>query len=405
MPSEPHTTDPELADVLDRVALARDGVAELLHDLRGRVTREVARVVEEQASAGGAVPTVDVADLAAGAVADETVQAVRRRGCVVVRGTFERAEAEDWDREIAEYLAVNRFEERYAALEPERAATGSRIWGIYWSKPQVRARQHERMTTVRRFLNGFWAHESDGTTWFDPANDIGYPDRLRRRAPGVPSVGLRPHVDAPSSGGWRIPENRRVFRHVLAGEPERYDPWDAAHRTTFDVDSPAPSSVFRTFQGWTALSEMQPDDGVLHIVPIPDAIAYLLLAGIAGELGLLGVPEPAPRRVTADDVLLPALVPIPAVEPGDTVWWHGDLVHSVGDASNHERWGNVMYVGAAPPCERNDRYASTMLDRFVRGASPVDFPPEDHEVDFVGRAGLADLDAEGRRRFGLAATP
>ena len=100
-----------------------------------------------------------------------------------------------------------------------------------------------------------------------------------------------------------------------------------------EVESPVGSTVFRTFQGWTALSEMRPGDGVLHVVPIPAAVGYRLVHGLAGELGLLGdEPVPAPRRDAADDLLQQALVPIPAVAPGDTVWWHGDLYHSVGDA-------------------------------------------------------------------------
>ena len=206
-----------------------------------------------------------------------------------------------------------------------------------------------------------------------------------------------------SSGGWRLAENRDVFRHVLTGEIDRYDPWDAAHRTTRDPMSTAPSSVFRTFQGWTALSEMHPADGVLNVIPIPTAAAYMLMRGIAGELGLLdGEPEAAPRRFRADDVLMPAMVPIPPVRPGDTVWWHGDLIHSVAPAANDTRWGNVMYIAAAPSCPRNDAYAATILDRFVAGRSPVDFPEEDFEVDFVGRPDISDLEAIGRAQFGLA---
>ena len=36
-------------------------------------------------------------------------------------------------------------------------------------------------------------------------------------------------------------------------------------------------SAFRTFQGWTAMSSMSHDQGVLHTVPIPGAMAYLML--------------------------------------------------------------------------------------------------------------------------------
>ena len=155
-------------------------------------------------------------------------------------------------------------------------------------------------------------------------------------------------------------------------------------------------------EGWTALSEMRPADGVLHLIPIPNAAAYMLVRGIADELGLVtGEPEPAPRRFRADDLVLPALVPIPTVEPGDTVWWHGDVIHSVADAANDTRWGNVMYIGAAPGCPRNDAYRASMLERFERGLSPIDFPDEHFEADFIGRPTVADLGPVARGHFGL----
>ena len=160
--------------------------------------------------------------------------------------------------------------------------------------------------------------------------------------------------------------------------------------------------MFRTFQGWTALSEMHPADGVLHAVPIPLAAAYMLVRGVAGELGLLGdEPATAPRRFRADDLLMRAMVPIPPVAPGDTVWWHGDVIHSVADASNDARWGNVMYIAATPGCPRNDAYRSSMLERFRGGLSPVDFPEEHFEAEFRGRPSVDDLNAIGRAHFGL----
>ena len=43
-------------------------------------------------------------------------------------------------------------------------------------------------------------------------------------------------------------------------------------------------SAFRTFQGWTALSDMAPTEGVLHVVPIPSAMAYLLLRALQDDV-------------------------------------------------------------------------------------------------------------------------
>jgi hypothetical protein len=80
------------------------------------------------------------------------------------------------------------------------------------------------------------------------------------------------------------------------------------------------------------------------------------------------------------------------------VWWHGDLFHSVADASNGTRWGNVMYIGASPRCPRNDRYRDGALDRFVRGASPLDFPPEDVEVDAMAASSVPSVVSRARDR-------
>jgi hypothetical protein len=366
------------------------------------MSSRVAEIVEIQASGLSSFPVVEFDDVLAGRIGEAERDAVRSAGCVVLRGTFEPAEAEAWNHELGQYLADNVFQERFLTKHPG-AATASRIWPVYWSRPQVAARQHGRMAEARSFLNRLWSFESGGERWFEPDHDIGYPDRIRRREPGAESKGLAAHADSPSVGGWRVAENKAVFAPLLRDGLDAYDPFDAAHRTGTEVESPVGSTVFRTFQGWTALSEMRPGDGVLHVVPIPAAVGYRLVHGLAGELGLLGgEPVPAPRRDAADELLQQALVPIPAVAPGDTVWWHGDLYHSVGDATNDSRWGNVMYIGAAPRCPRNDVYAATTFDRFVRGASPVDYPADDFEIEFEGRATVDDLNETGRAQFGLA---
>jgi hypothetical protein len=141
------------------------------------------------------------------------------------------------------------------------------------------------MVAVRSFLNSFWRHASEGLSWFDPTRDTAYPDRIRRREPGSPSLGLSPHSDNGSIERWLLPEYQEVFRHVFAGRWRDYDPWDAAHRTeVHEFPSTVMCSAFRTFQGWTALSEMRPGDGVLHVVPIPSAMAFVLLRALQDDV-------------------------------------------------------------------------------------------------------------------------
>ncbi len=376
------------------------------------VEKDMLEEVHAVVSAGAAAfPVVDYADVAAGTVPVSTVEAIRRRGCAVVRGTFPRAQAETWDAELADYLVRNDFAGSYAGPADDvfggLTSSKPQIYPIYWSRPQIEARQSERMAAVRTFLNSFWRNESEGRVWFDPTRDTAYPDRIRRREPGSSSKGLSAHTDSGSVERWLLPAYQRVFRHVFAGRLADYDPWDGAYRTEVDeFESTVMCSAFRTFQGWTALSDMRPTDGVLHVVPIPSAMAYLLLRALQDDVpedDLCGAANGRVLAVTEQwhSVLLPALTPIPAVEPGDTVWWHCDVIHSVADVSDQERWGNVMYIPAAPLCDKNARYAAECGRNFLDGNSPGDFAPENYEAAWPDRATLADLTAIGRAQLGL----
>jgi hypothetical protein len=372
---------------------------------------EVAEIVAMRERGEEVWPVVRFADVAAGTAPAETVAAIRRRGCAVVRGTFPRERAEAWDAELVSYLDGNDFMGRYTYLDDGvfggLAAARPSIFPIYWSRPQMQAREDAGMVAVRRFLNGFWRHESEGAVWFDPDRDTAYPDRVRRRAPGTTSGGLSPHVDSGSIERWLLPAYQQVFRHVFDGNPAAYDPWDGAYRTEVDeFPSTVMCSAFRTFQGWTALSEMRPTDGVLQVVPIPSAMAYLLLRALQPDLAdddLCGAVNGQALAVNEKyhPVLLPALSTIPAVEPGDTVWWHGDLIHAVADGSNPDRWGNVMYIPASPHCAKNAEYARACGRAFLAGASPGDFAAEDYETSWTGRATVDHLNPTGREQLGL----
>jgi hypothetical protein len=165
-------------------------------------------------------------------------------------------------------------------------------------------------------------------------------------------------------------------------------------------------SAFRTFQGWTALSDMDHDQGVLHTVPIPEAMGYLMLRPLLAD-----VPDDEMCGVTVNQVfpaleryhslLLKAQVGIPDVKAGDSVWWHCDLIHSVAPVEDQQGWGNVMYIPAAPMCPRNERYRSSVRDAFLTGSSPSDFPEEHYERSWPDRFSVDDLNETGRRGLGL----
>ena len=62
------------------------------------------------------------------------------------------------------------------------------------------------------------------------------------------------------------------------------------------------------------------------------------------------------------------------------------MIHSVAPVDNQQGWGNVMYIPAAPMCEKNLAYAKKGQGSAETGASPGDFPREDYEKP--GRAAL-----------------
>jgi hypothetical protein len=99
--------------------------------------------------------------------------------------------------------------------------------------------------------------------------------------------------------------------------------------------------------------------------------------------------------------LLDALTSIPLMQPGDTVFWHSDVVHAVENEHKGSGYSNVMYIGGTAGCEKNNAYLTRQATAFLAGRTPPDFPSDNFEVDFRGRATEADLTPLGRSQMGL----
>lgn len=382
--------------------------------LHAKIADRVAEIAALKKSGDPVWPVIPFADIKNGTLSEAQRAAVKRRGCAVIKGHFPREQALAWDNAMLDYLDRNHFDEVYKGPGDNffGTLTASRpeIYPIYWSQAQMQARQSEEMAQVQSFLNRLWTFESNGKQWFNPDVSVIYPDRIRRRPPGTTSKGLGAHTDSGALERWLLPAYQQVFARVFDGNVEEYDPWNAAHRTDveeYTVDNTTKCSVFRTFQGWTALSDMIPDQGLLHVVPIPEAMAYILLRPLLDDVPedeLCGV---APGRVLPisekwHPLLIEALTSIPALEAGDSVWWHCDVIHSVAPVENQQGWGNVMYIPAAPMCEKNLAYAKKVKAALETGASPGDFPREDYETDWQDRFTLNDLNIHGKRALGMA---
>jgi Protein of unknown function (DUF1479) len=419
-PALPHWEQPppDLPDAISRIKTAlRERIAasgRTVEQVVGVVGRQLGAEVEEIATArerGETVwPVISYADIEAGTVPAAARDLLRRRGCLVVRGHFDRDQAVGWDRDIVRYVDENGFLASYRGPGDDFfASVGSKpeIYPIYWSAAQMQARQSDRMAGVQAFLNSLWKHDSEGVSWFDPGRDSLYPDRIRRRPPGTDSGGLGTHLDPGSLDLWMTRAYQNAFRHLFDGSVEQYDPWDAAHRTAAaQYPGTTMCSAFRTFQGWTALSDMPHDQGVLHTVPIPGAMTYLMLRPLLADVpddDMCGVTlnRAFPVSEQWHSLLLPALSGIPDVQAGDSVWWHCDMIHSVAPVTSQQGWGNVMYIPAAPWCPRNERYAASVREALASGSSPADFPAEHYERDWAGRFPTSELNETGRRGLGL----
>ncbi|MEP4198539.1 MAG: YbiU family protein [Aliishimia sp.] len=381
--------------------------------IRDDICREVELVRETAEQGKNVIPEIDYASIADGRVSDAQRAAILRRGCVVIRGVFPKSQVNEWNDEIGQYISDN----SYLSKAKEKAGLDKyfsqlddatpQIYGLYWSRPQVMARQAESMAATKRFLNRLWDVAGPMGQEFDPDFDYAYADRTRRREPGDTTLGLSPHMDSGSYERWVDPAYQRIYGDIFGGRHDAYDPWKATFRTqTREYASPAVCSMFRTFQGWTGLTTQGPKDGTLSLVPIANSVAFLLTRALQDDVAEDDLCGAKPGRAlganpTFHAELLEGSVSIPVVEPGDTVWWHPDVIHSVASEHKGAEYANVIYIGASPKCPKNEAYARKQAQKFVEGRSGPDFAAEDFEVDFKGRATLSDLTELGRAQMAL----
>ena len=413
------TQDPN-APYLETIVQTKRALRASMPDLKERfatltahIEAQVQAIEAERAAGISPVPTIQAADLEHLDAA--TLDRVRQRGCLIVRGVFSQQRVQAWNAELADYLERNKYLEKEVSKRgidkyfSSLSSSRPQIFGIYWSRPQMDARQSEELARVRRWLNRLWTFEHEGKQVFNPDLECTYSDRVRQRQPGDKTLGLSPHTDGGSIERWIDPGYRDVYRHVFAGDFLKYNAFDAAYRIeTHEIPSPAVCRMFRTFQGWTALTAQGPGDGTLRVAPIADAMAWVLLRALQDDVpedSLCGARAGRALGVNAEfhELILRAYGPIPHVGQGDTVWWHPDVIHGVEDEHLGSGSSNVMYIGAAPDCEKNRSFLALQRPAFEAGFSSPDFAPENYEVDFNGRATKADLSALGMRQMGFAA--
>ena len=385
---------------------------ERFKDIEAKVTEDIKTIEYYNKKGKSVIPEIIYSDIAKNKVDYKTIESIRHHGAVVIRNVFSQEKSVEWYNQLNSYLDQNCY---YDQDEPgldnyfsDLKADKPQICAVYWSKTQVHARQSTEMSHTRSFLNRIWNYKKDSIIHFDPDKECTYADRIRMRQPGDTSLGLSPHVDGGSIERWLGENYQHVYLSLFQGNWQDYNPFDGQFRTEVEgVDSPAVCRAFRTWQGWTALTPQGPGDGTLQLIPAILSIAYVMLRPFMQDVPeeiLCGAVEGRAQAITEEwhSLLLRGLVSIPNVEPGDTVWWHSDVVHAVEHEHKGKDVSSVIYIGCTPLCERNLKYLERQKQTFIEGRSSPDFANEDFEKNYPNRSTIEDLNELGMKQMGFS---
>ena len=381
-------------------------------NIKKYIEKEIINIEELKKNNLNIIPEINLNDLESNS--EKFITEVKNRGCVVIRDVFEDSMMKKMNTELETYIEENNYYEdqkKKANIDnyfSDLKSGKPQIFGLYWSKTQVNIRQSLELEKVKKWLNHLWQYKDNNNDLiFDPNNELVYADRVRRREPGDSTLGLSPHCDAGSVERWIDKGYQSVYEKIFSDDFENYDPFDANFRnTTQMIESPAVSHVFRTFQGWVALTEQGPGDGTLQLIPIAKSMAYILTRALMDDVNETNLCNSKPGRALSINskyhaLLLRGLVSIPKMKPGDTVWWHPDVVHAVEDLHSGQEYSNVVYVGSTPYCKKNLEYSKKQALKFLQGKSPPDFAPEDYEVNYKNRATINELTPLGKKQLAL----
>jgi len=412
------TFDPK--DIENKIILAKKQLKDLssnfqsnFSNIENYIQKEVLEIENLIQENKRIIPEIDFVEIKNNNVKSDMISFVKKKGCVVIQNVFKKELVNKWNDELSNYIEANNYyddQKEKAGLDQyfsELKSGKPQIFGLYWSKPQIQIRQSENMAAVKIWLNNLWKNKFNEETIFLPDKELVYADRVRRREAGDSSLGLSPHCDAGSVERWIDKAYQKIYEPIFCDNFENYDPFNAKYRNqTEEIPSPAVSHVFRTFQGWAALTEQGPSDGTLQLIPIAKAMAYILTRPLlqdVAENSLCGSLPAKALSVNSEfhSLLLRGLVSIPKVYPGDTVWWHPDVVHAVEDQHKGKNYSNVIYVGSTPYCQKNLDYAKKQSVSFLKGKSPPDFASEDYEVNYSGRATIDNLTLLGKKQMAL----
>jgi hypothetical protein len=329
----------------------------------------------------------------------------------VIRNVLPRQHALDLKTQAEEYVAANK--PKVKAFPPEDPA----VYELYWTPTQTTARAHPNVLQTQTFLGSLW-HSSDPQSRISTTHPLTYADRFRIRRPGDGKFALGPHSDGGSLERWEDAGYARVYQSIFSGHWEQYDPYDARHRISANMDlynGGGSCSTFRLFQGWLSISSTGPGEGTLRVNPIlREATAYALLKPFFDNQNCLNLDSTFPGSVPGacqeynptwhpDLELDSTMVSVPRVEPGDYVAWHCDTMHAVDKEHKGTGASSVLYIPACAVTPGNIEFMKKQRKAALAYSPPPDFPSAGGpgELGFRGAVDWNALPADGLRAMGL----
>ncbi|EWC46728.1 hypothetical protein DRE_03973 [Drechslerella stenobrocha 248] len=383
-----------------------------------RVCEQLKTITDEISAQGSkAIPVFKATDILQNGFSDDQRRQIKKHGCVVIQGVIPHADAEAAFTELNTFLQANKSKIR---AWPDDSPS---MYELFDSPMQNTIRSHPDHLKLQRLLNALW-HDKTGETSPDP---LIYYDGVRNRPPNQAFLGLGPHIDAGSLSRWADPSYRKVYDAIFSGRPEDHDAWDLGVRKDAVQDmfkAQAHSSVFRAFQGWTALTPARAREGSILLYPnVQATIAYLLLRPFfrapESEADILDATKwtfdesgcffPGTDKKESQFLsrtshphlqLEECLVHAPEVQPGDTLWWHSDLCHAVDPEHRGTQNSSVFFIAACPTTAMTSKYIKRQLADALAGRQPFDSRGKVNETLLKGYKGHEGIGEEARKAFG-----
>ena len=138
---------------------------ERFNEIEARVSEDIRTIESSKNKGESVIPEIMYSDIVNNKIDNKTIELVKRHGSVLVRNVFPLEKSEKWYNQLNHYIDQNGYYDQddpgldnyFSDLKSDKP----QICAVYWSKPQVQARQSIEMSQTRSFLNRIWNYKKN----------------------------------------------------------------------------------------------------------------------------------------------------------------------------------------------------------------------------------------------------